>query len=73
MSFTDFPQDGDDKLSFAEFQIMINPPEPPEVPKPRAAQHGLVPQGRLHIPLLVVTCYLIYKSSNLNPALKYKL
>ena len=37
-------KDGDDKLSFDEFQIMINPPEPPEEPRPRAVQFGLTPQ-----------------------------
>ena len=37
-------KDGDEKLSFAEFQIMINPPLPPEEPKPRAAEYGLAPQ-----------------------------
>ena len=41
-SFAD--KDGDGKLSFAEFQIMINPPEPPEEPKPLAAELGLAPQ-----------------------------
>ena len=41
-SFAD--KDGDGKLSYAEFKIMIDPPQPPEVPKPHITDLGLQPQ-----------------------------
>ena len=34
-SYTD--KDGDGKISYTEFQIMINPPKPPEQPRPTLA------------------------------------
>ena len=40
--FADANQDG--KIIYEEFQIMINPPEPPEEPRLLAAQLGLTPQ-----------------------------
>ena len=41
-SFAD--KDGDGKLSYAEFKVMIDPPQPPEVPKPHITDLGLQPQ-----------------------------
>ena len=35
--FTFADKDGDGMISYAEFQVMINPPKPPEPPKPTLA------------------------------------
>ena len=35
--FTYADKDGDGKISYTEFQIMINPPKPPEQPRPTLA------------------------------------
>lgn len=37
-------KDGDGKLSYAEFKVMIDPPPPPEIPKPSITELGLPPQ-----------------------------
>jgi len=37
-------QDGDGKLSYQEFQVMINPPAPPEQPKPHISDLGMPEQ-----------------------------
>ena len=37
-------KDADGKLSYAEFQIMIDPPAPPIIPKPSISDIGLPPQ-----------------------------
>jgi len=42
--FTFADKDNDGKLSYAEFKIMIDPPAPPEVPKPSITELGLPPQ-----------------------------
>ena len=41
-AFADKNQDG--HLSYSEFQVMVNPPPPPKVPKPHIADIGLPPQ-----------------------------
>ena len=40
-------QDGDGKLSYQEFQVMINPPAPPEQPKPHISDLGMPEQVSL--------------------------
>jgi len=40
--FADKNKDG--KLSYKEFKVMVNPPEPPAVPKPHISDLGLSPQ-----------------------------
>ena len=37
-------KDGDGHLSYSEFEIMIDPPPPPTVPKPSVTDLGLPPQ-----------------------------
>jgi len=34
----------DGKLSYSEFEVMVNPPQPPEVPKPHISDIGMAPQ-----------------------------
>ena len=41
-AFADKNQDG--HLSYSEFQVMVNPPPPPKVPKPHIGDIGLPPQ-----------------------------
>jgi Ca2+-binding EF-hand superfamily protein len=39
--FTFADKDGDGKISYTEFQIMINPPKPPEQPRPTLAEQSI--------------------------------
>lgn len=47
-AYADRNQDG--HLSYSEFQVMVNPPPAPKVPKPHIADIGLPPQV-FHIPV----------------------
>ena len=37
-------RDGDGRLSYQEFQVMVLPREPPAVPKPHISDIGMAPQ-----------------------------
>ena len=45
--FTYADRDGDGQLSYKEFQVMIDPPPPPQVARPHVSDLGMEPQVQL--------------------------
>ena len=65
-SYADANSDG--KLSYSEFEVMVNPPAPPEIPKPHIMDLGGAPQVWLPPSPLTVGPYNAIISSRKGPS-----